>query len=42
MEQAEKFVKFVAKLLWVMKRSRLDIETSVSFPLYKKQEPTQG
>ena len=29
-EQADKFVKFVSKLLWVMKRSRPDIETSIS------------
>ena len=39
LEQAEKFVKFVAKLLWVMKRSRPDIETTVSFLCTRNKSP---
>ena len=38
-EQAEKFVSFVYKLLWVTKRSRPDIETSVSFLCTRVKEP---
>ena len=39
MEQAKCFVKFVAKLLWVMKRSGPDIETSVSFFCMRNKSP---
>ena len=38
-ERADKFVKFVAKLLWVMKRSRPDIETSISFLCTRNKGP---
>ena len=38
-EQADKFVKFVAKLLWVMKRNRPDIKTAVSFLCTRNKEP---
>jgi len=38
-EKADKYVTFVAKLLWVMKRSRPDIETAVSFLITRNKAP---
>ena len=35
----EKYVRFVAKLLWVMKRSRPDIETAISFLCMRSKSP---
>ena len=40
-ERADKFVKFVAKLLWVMKCSRPGIETAVSFLRTRNKDQTR-